>query len=231
LRRLPWLTLAVAVVTGVMLVVQETVPGTLGHLERTPAAWHGDWWRWVTPMLVQDGHWAGGISNLVGLLLLGTAAEQVVRRPGWLGFYVGGGLVGQVFGHYWQPVGGGNSVANCGLAALCVAVALHRRGDVPPIVLAAPAYWCGALAAIIWVPLVFVGVGLGVLVSGPLVRRAWTRWLVAGQAVLVTAALLAGTDLHGGGLAVMLVVAGVLLSADPAAERLCIPPGPGEVGA
>jgi hypothetical protein len=206
-RRSPWLTGAVAAVTALMLVVQETVPGTLAHLERTPAALHGDWWRWITPLVVQDGHWAGGVSNLVGLLLCGTAAEQVARRDGWVVAYLGGGLVGQVFGHYWQPVGGGNSVANCGLAALCIAVALHRKGDVPPIVLAAPAYWCGALAAIVWVPFVLLGVVLGLLVNGPWRGFGWTRWLVAGLAALVATVLLADTDLHGGGLAVALVVA------------------------
>jgi membrane associated rhomboid family serine protease len=214
--RRPWLTLSVAAVTAVMLVVQETVPGTLGHLERAPAAVHGDWWRWITALVVQDGHWAGGISNLVGLLLLGTAVEQVARPAGWLAFYLGGGLVGQVFGHYWQPVGGGNSVANCGLAALCVAVALRRRGDVPRIVLAAPAYWCGALAAVLWVPLVFVGVAVGALVSGPLAGRSWTRWLVAGEAVVVAAVLLADTDLHGGSLSVALVAALLATTADSA---------------
>jgi rhomboid protease GluP len=205
--RLPWLTAAVAALTATMLVVQETVPGTLASLERTPAAVHGDWWRWVTPMVVQDHHWVGGISNLVGLLLCGAAAEQVVRRPGWLAFYVGGGLVGQVFGHFWQPIGAGNSVANCGLAALCVAIAVRGQHDVPPIVLAAPAYWCGGLAAILWAPLVLAGVVVGVLVSGPLFRFGWTRWVVAGEAALVAAVLLADQDLHGGGLAVALVAA------------------------
>jgi hypothetical protein len=40
-RRFPGLTLVVAVVTTAGLVVQELVPGTLGNLERSPAAWHG----------------------------------------------------------------------------------------------------------------------------------------------------------------------------------------------
>ncbi len=220
--RAPWLTGAVAVLTAAVLVVQESVPGTLAHLERTPAALHGDWWRWLTPLVVQDAHWAGGISNLVGLVLLGAAAEQVVRRPAWLAAYVGAGLVGQVFGHLWQPVGGGNSVANCGLAAVCVAVAVRRPAGVPPLVRAAPVYWSGALAAIVWVPLILVGVLLAGLVGGPLSDLRWTRWLVAGTAVLVAGVLLARSDLHGGGFAVALVAAFVLPlpAALPEAEPL-----------
>jgi hypothetical protein len=46
-----------------------------------------------------------------------------------------------------------------------------------------------------------------VLVSGPLFRFGWTRWVVAGEAALVAAVLLADQDLHGGGLAVALVAA------------------------
>jgi len=52
------------------------------------------------------------------VLIVGGAAEQVVRRRAWITAYVATGLVGQLFGQAWQPVGAGNSVAVCGLAAL-----------------------------------------------------------------------------------------------------------------
>ena len=82
MRRTPWLTGLVAAITLVGLVVQETVPGTLTALQRSPAALHGELWRWITPLVVQDGWLAGAAINMFGLLLVGTAAEQVVRQSG-----------------------------------------------------------------------------------------------------------------------------------------------------
>jgi hypothetical protein len=75
------------------------------------------------------------------------------------------------------------------------------------LVLAAPVYWCGSLTAGLWWPLVYVGIVLGIAVSGPLRRFGRVRWVVAAVAVLAALALLVDTDLHGGALAVALAVA------------------------
>jgi hypothetical protein len=206
-RRTPWLTGLVAAVTLVGLVVQETVPGTLTSLQRSPAALHGELWRWATPLVVQDGWLAGAAINIGGLLLVGTAAEQVVRRRAWLTAYVGAGLVGQAFGHAWQPVGAGNSVAVCGLAALLVVTVARGRAGPMPLQAFAATLWCGALASAVWWPLVIVGSVLAVLVNGPARNQRWTAYAVVAFCAGCALLLLLARDLHGGALGVALLVA------------------------
>lgn len=205
MRRTPWLTLLVAFVTLAGLVLQESVPGTLHALERLPGA--QDPWRWLTALLVQDGWLAGGAFNLFGVLVLGATTEQVARRRVWITAYVGAGLVGQVFGHLWQPVGGGNSVANCGLAAVLVVLLARRRAVQLPMQAVAPALWCGVLAALVWWPLGPVGIVVGVAAGAS--DRAWSAYAVAGFCGTCSIVLLSARDLHGGALATALVVASV----------------------
>jgi membrane associated rhomboid family serine protease len=226
-RRFPGLTLVVAVVTTAGLVVQELVPGTLGNLERSPAAWHGDWWRWVTSLLVQDGHLGGGVFNIAGLLLCGVAAEQVVRRAVWLFAYLGAGLTGQLFGHWWQPVGGGNSVAVCGLAAVLVVHLL--RSPSPPFGLAtwAAVLWCATLAAGLWAPLPIAGVLVAMLAAGPLAGHRWTRYVAGAFCCGCAVALLVDQDLHGGALTVSLIVAGAAALTGAGARPAAVVAEPG----
>jgi hypothetical protein len=130
--------------------------------------------------------------------------ERVVSRWVWLVAYVGGGLVGQVFGHHWQPVGGGNSVAVCGLVGLLVVLLAFARidGRLPRLV---PPLWCGTLAAGVWWPLVFVGAGLGTAIGGPGRERTWSRPLGVVFSVACALVLLAARDLHGGTLVVAML--------------------------
>jgi membrane associated rhomboid family serine protease len=216
LEEVPWLTVAVATLTGAGLVVQELVPGTLGALERTPKTSAGEPWRWLTSLVVQDGWLAGGVFNIAALVLAGIAVERLVARRVWLVAYVGGGLVGQVFGRYWQPVGGGNSVAVCGLVGLLVVLVAFDGldgvdGQLPRLV---PPVWCGALAAAVWWPLVVVGGVLGSLVGGPVRERPWSRALGAAFCGVCAIVLIAARDLHGGTLVVAMVasVAAVMVA-------------------
>lgn len=196
-------------ITAAGLLLQETVAGVLADLQRSPAAWHGDWWRWGTALVTQDGHLPGGLFNIAGLLLVGAAAEQALTRRGWLVAYVGAGLVGQVVGHWWQPTGAGNSVAVCGLAAV-LAVQLVRRPSSPTALgVWAPVMWCAALAAAPWPPMLYLGLVVCLLATGPFARPPWTSY-VAGACVLASAALLIlDRDIHGGTIAIALVTAAV----------------------
>lgn len=201
--RFPVLTAGVTAVTAVVDIVQFAVPGTLERLERTPALLHGEWWRAVTSLFVQDGGIAGTVSNLLFLVLLGTLAEQVLDKPRWLVQYFGVGIASEFLGCLWQPVGGGNSIALCGLAG-AVAVALWRRdarlpGWAPP----AAMLWCGALLATAWLPLIFVGI----VAAAVMQRRAWAMRPAAVSVLAVGIALSALTNLHGGSLLIGLVVA------------------------
>jgi membrane associated rhomboid family serine protease len=210
IRRAPWLTVLVVAVTTAGLLVQETVSGTLEHLERSPAAWHGEWWRWGTALVTQDGHVPGGVFNIAGLLLVGAAAEQVVGRRAWLSAYVGAGLVGQVIGHWWQPVGAGNSVAICGLAAVLGVHLVRHSSARTALGVWTPVMWCAALASSGWAPMLYVGIAACLVAAGPLSRRSWTAYVATTSIVASTVVLVADRDIHGGTLAVALVVAGLV---------------------
>jgi hypothetical protein len=158
----------------------------------------------------QDGGVAGTVSNLVFLALLGAAAEQVDRRPAVLARYLTGGLVGQLTGTLWQPVGAGNSVAVCGLVGVLACALSGTR--VPPWTGSAVALWLGALLATLWMPLIALGVvgaavDRAVLRPHPRVRGPVALPACAGVAAVLTAR----HNVHGPALAV-----GTLLGALPA---------------
>ena len=77
----------------------------------------GDWWRLITPLFVQDGGVSGSIFNPVSLLLVGTIAEKLWGSQRWLIIFFAGGILSEILGFAWQPIGAGNSVANFSLAA------------------------------------------------------------------------------------------------------------------
>jgi membrane associated rhomboid family serine protease len=143
------LTLAVAAATLAMALVQACVPGTLRDLGRTPAGRHGDWWRSLTALVVQDGGVAGTVFNLIGLLAVGTVAEQSLERRHWLAQYFAVGLASEFVGYAWQPVGGGNSVAVCGLSGGVALALWHRDPRLPGYAGPVIALWSAGLLATI----------------------------------------------------------------------------------
>jgi hypothetical protein len=157
----------------------------------------------VTSLFVQDSGIAGTVSNLLFLVLIGTIAEQVVSRPRWLLHYFGVGLASEFVGYLWQPVGGGNSIAICGLSG-AVAVALWQRDSrLPAWAAGATALWCGALFGSLWWPLVFTGViAMWVIQARPWAVRP------TGAAVVFTGIVLSAlTNIHGGALVIGLLLA------------------------
>jgi membrane associated rhomboid family serine protease len=118
LARPPLLTAVITVFTGAVSVCGLVSPAVLHALQRTPASGHGEVWRWLTSLVVQDGGVLGTASNLIFLGILGGAAEQVVGRVAMTVCYLLAGLAGLAAGLLWQPVGAGNSVAVCGLAGI-----------------------------------------------------------------------------------------------------------------
>jgi membrane associated rhomboid family serine protease len=215
-RRFPALTLVVFAVTLAVNLAQMVNGRILADLERTPAGLHGDWWRTGTSLLVQDGGVWGTVSNLLFLVLVGVTAEQVASRGRWLLGYLGAALVGELAGYAWQPVGGGNSIAICGLAGL-VALALYRgetlyRGDarMPPFGVPVLFLWCGALLATWWYPLIGVGIAAMMLSRAvPIGADPRYRRLGLGFVVVVGVLLCAVRNIHGAALLTGLVLATV----------------------
>lgn len=109
-------------ITAATLVAQLLHPHLLADLERdTARILAGQLWRPLTALFVQDSLPAGGITNISGLLLVGTVAEKTLGRREWLLVYGIGALLAEAVAMLWQPVGAGNSVAVCSLAGALVA--------------------------------------------------------------------------------------------------------------
>jgi len=221
--RVPVLTIVVFLASTAMAIAQLLHPRLLDDLQRTPAGLHGDWWRTVSTLVVQDGFRGqgvggvvGGVLNLVFLLVLGAAAEQAVSRWRWLLGYLGAALVGEFVGYAWQPTGGGNSVADCGLAAIIVLAYLGSADRLPAFAAPAASLWLGFLLAT-WTPWLIVA---GIVISGVLrnPKAAGSRGFRAVLlifAVVVGAVLCGVRNIHGAAL-----LAGLVLAAIPAADPL-----------
>lgn len=118
-RPVPWLTLTVFALTSAVTATMYLRWPELGPLlERDPSMLEGEWWRFVTSWLVMTDGWGQIVVNSIGLLIYGTLVEGTIGRKWWIVAYVVAGLAGEVVGIFWQPVGGGNSVAICGLIGL-----------------------------------------------------------------------------------------------------------------
>jgi hypothetical protein len=209
LQRLPIVTVVVFVVTATTSILGLLIPDMLAALQRTPQGLHGDWWRTVTALFVQDGGVVGTLSNLAFLLVMGVLAEQVLGPWRWLVCYFGAGLAGELAGYAWQPRGAGNSVAICGLAG-ALTVALVVKAWVPRVAPVVLAYWCAALLGSRWGPgLLLVGVAGGVAVQFALGRGLPVGRPVAVAAAMVALVLLAAKDLHGAAMVAGIVIAAV----------------------
>ena len=113
----PWLTLAIVAALALAGAAQWAWPTLLFHFERNACAiMGGEVYRLFTALWFQDGGLAGGGFNLVMALLVGSLAERLWNRRGWLLLYFGAGLAGEGVGLWWQPIGAGNSIAWMGLA-------------------------------------------------------------------------------------------------------------------
>jgi membrane associated rhomboid family serine protease len=133
LKKTPWTTLIVAGLISAGLILQIILPQLLALCMRNRLLiLKGELWRLITALFFQDGGLAGGISNIVGLLFIGSLAEQFWTRKEWLIIFFIGGILSEVAGFWWQPSGAGNSVANLCLAASVAFVCLNSLLPVVP---------------------------------------------------------------------------------------------------
>jgi rhomboid protease GluP len=127
--KMPKISAAVFAVTALLTGLQFVFPGLGSALQRTPAALAGEWWRFITPILVNRGGWKEIVPNLLGLAVIGALVEHCWGSRRWLVFYLVGGLVGECAGLAWRPNGSGSSVANCGLLGALAVWLLVRIGS------------------------------------------------------------------------------------------------------
>ncbi len=131
-------------------VVQFLHPPLLAWLQRD---WHriehGQVWRLVTSVVVQDGGLPGFVFNLFAVIVIGIAAGQYWSgRRIWLTFW-GGAVASNLAVAGVEPVGGGSSMASFVLGCALLSNALLSRPTRAAVVAAA-----GALACV-----VLIGVG------------------------------------------------------------------------
>ena len=210
-RQLPLLTVAVAAVTAATSVTGLLVEPVLLALRRDPAGLAGgQLWRLLTALLVQDGGVPGTVFNLLGLSVVGIAAERRLGRPVWVLAYLTGGLTGELVGWAgWQPIGAGNSVGVCGLAGALVISLLRGADDPGRLAAIAPATWAAALTAgtLTGLAPALAAVATGAAAArAPGLARVLPAALVVGAAVL----LLVQRDIHGAALVAGMVVGAVV---------------------
>lgn len=112
----PFATMATLLVTGIFTALQFPFPGVLETLRRNPQAFaSGEWWRIITPLLVHSDGWPQIVFNFAAIAVFGVIAERIFGHWRWLLLYLAGGIVGEIVGYAWDPLGAGASVGLFGL--------------------------------------------------------------------------------------------------------------------
>ncbi len=118
--RVPVVSLSLFLITGAVTAAQFKYPQLLDHLRRDPDGLrNGEWWRAISPMLVQSPPWQSWVT-VPGILALGIPTERLYGSRNTLALYMIAGVSGELFGYVWQPHGAGNSVADVGMAGALV---------------------------------------------------------------------------------------------------------------
>jgi rhomboid protease GluP len=144
--RLPIVTIVVLTIIVITNGLQFLVPGFLDALRRDPQALAaGQWWRMVSPLLVNDGGLLGCMYVAIGILLVGVLVEQLFGWWRWLVLFFAAGLVGELMGYAWDPHGAGASIALFGLAAGLLVWLFRYHGPVQ----IASLYLVGLIAALV----------------------------------------------------------------------------------
>lgn len=148
-RRVPVATAAVLLVTGATNAAAFVFPDMLDALRRDPEALvDGEWWRVLSPLLVQAPPWQAFLT-VPAIAALGVPVERLFGSRAMLALYLIPGAVGEALGYLWQPHGAGNSVADLGLAGALIAWLFLAAGERnwPTPLLNRVRIWGGAVLA------------------------------------------------------------------------------------
>lgn len=146
--RPPVATVLSLAVIAAFMVLQTVEPAVLAALRRDlPALQAGEWWRLLTPLLVQSDGWPQFAFNFAGLAILGAAIERRCGWAWWIVLLLAGAAAGEAAGYAWDPRGAGSSVAVCGLVGGLLAFTWrHDRRDSWPLEFSL--YWMTSLAGL-----------------------------------------------------------------------------------
>lgn len=222
-RPVPILTITATSLAGVAAVAQYTIAAMVPALQREPGGLRsGQWWRLVTPLLVQTLGWYQVVTNLVTLMLFGVIVEWLLGRWRWALLFAAGTAAGQAAAYAWHEPGGGDSIAICGLAA-GAAITMLSRPRATGWMAAAVIYYVVALTG--WGLRGLTTAGVGCLAVGIVLTAARgaglahvTRLALAGT-VVCAVVLASRHDLHGAALSGGMLLTTALLTADATVRR------------
>lgn len=113
-RPIAWLTGTVGTGTLAVSVAALASSALMHAMTRNLAQLRaGQWWRLITPVLVQPDGWGQLVFNLLGITVVGAALERRTSRAAWTLTYLLGGVGGIAAVSIWHPAdrGGGSSDA------------------------------------------------------------------------------------------------------------------------
>lgn len=132
-RSIAWLAIAVGIGTLAVSVVALSSPALMQLMTRDLAKLRsGQWWRSITPVVVQPDGWGQLAFNVLGILIVGAALQHRTNLAAWILIYLLGGVGGVAAIGVWHPAdqGGGSSDAVAALiGALTVLLAAHDDYD------------------------------------------------------------------------------------------------------
>jgi len=228
----PTLTAVVFAATLAVSVAALFIPDLMVLFTRDLAkVRQGQWWRVVTPLLVQSSGWGQLVFNLAGLAVVGAVVERRVSRTTWALIYLVGGVGSIGLGSAWHPAatGGGSSDA---IAALIGTLAVLLVVDGRP----SGHDWAAQVYSIFFVTylsaLALGGVVASIIVADASMvilftaRRAVNKMTLARACLIVVAAggaaMSLAQDGHGTGMVAGIAMAGIVVAHRrlPAADRL-----------
>ena len=109
-------TLIVLAITAIFSTLQFPFPTVLTTFRRVPnEISNHEYWRLFTALLVHNQGWKQIAVNFTAIAIIGTLIERIFGTVRWLVLYYVAGLIGEIAGLYWKPLGAGASVAGAGL--------------------------------------------------------------------------------------------------------------------
>ena len=138
----PITTVIVLAVTALITGLQFIFPEVLPALRRQPTAITGhEYWRLITSLFVHADGWKQIAFNFPAIAIVGVFVERIFGSARWLILYFVPGVTTEIIALWWEPYGGGASIAGAGLlGALAIWLLLKNKR---------PQGWVGALFILI----------------------------------------------------------------------------------
>jgi len=124
-------SIAISTLTILIFALQLAYPKVLEALRLNVADLKaGEWWRLVSPILVQPYGIFQFLFNTMFLVVLLPISERLYGAKVWF-LYLVPGVVGQLVNVAWKPGGGGSSTALFGLMGAALVYVLWDRNRAP----------------------------------------------------------------------------------------------------